>query len=80
MPRLDLGLVVHTFNVDPEAKPIAQLASVSPRNRRLDSEGSTKVAGSKLHKTHLAPAMVFQYCTSEEEKWRDKMLCGLQKP
>ena len=28
MPRLDLGLVVHTLNVDPEAKPIAQSARI----------------------------------------------------
>ena len=28
MPRLDLGLVVHTFNVDPDAKPVAQPAKV----------------------------------------------------
>jgi len=28
MPRLDLGLVVHTLNVDPEAKPVAQPAKV----------------------------------------------------
>ena len=28
MPGLDQGLVVHTLNVDPEAKPIAQPARV----------------------------------------------------
>ena len=28
MPGLDLGLVVHTLNVDPEAKPVAQLARI----------------------------------------------------
>ena len=28
MPGLDPGLVVHTLNVDPEAKPMAQLAKV----------------------------------------------------
>ena len=28
MPGLDLGLVVHTLNVDPKAKPVAQLAKV----------------------------------------------------
>lgn len=28
MPRLDLGLVVHTLNIDPKAKPVAQLARV----------------------------------------------------
>ena len=28
MPRLDLGLVVHTLNVDPKAKPIAQSARI----------------------------------------------------
>ena len=28
MPRLDPGLVVHTLNVDPEAKPMAQPAKV----------------------------------------------------
>ena len=28
MLELDLGLVVHTLNVDPEAKPVAQLARV----------------------------------------------------
>ena len=28
MPRLDLRLVVHTLNVDPEARPLAQLARV----------------------------------------------------
>ena len=28
MPRLDLELVVHTLNVDPKAKPMAQLAKV----------------------------------------------------
>ena len=25
MPRLDLGLVVHMLNIDPEAKPVARL-------------------------------------------------------
>ena len=28
MPRLDPGLVVHTLNIDPEAKPVAQSARV----------------------------------------------------
>ena len=28
MPGLDLGLVVHTLNVDPKAKPVAQPARV----------------------------------------------------
>ena len=28
MIRLDLGLVVHTLNLDPEARPVAQLARV----------------------------------------------------
>ena len=28
MPKLDLGLVVHTLNVDPEAKPVAQPARI----------------------------------------------------
>ena len=28
MPGLDLGLVVHTLNVDPEAKPVAQPAKI----------------------------------------------------
>ena len=28
MPRLDLGLVVHTLNVDLEAKPAAQPAGI----------------------------------------------------
>ena len=28
MPGLDLGLVVHMLNVDPEAKSVAQLARV----------------------------------------------------
>ena len=28
MPGLDLGLVVHTLNVDPEAKLVAQLARI----------------------------------------------------
>ena len=28
MPRLDHGLVVHTLNVDPEAKPAAQPARI----------------------------------------------------
>ena len=28
MPGLDLGLVVHTLNVDPEAKPVAQPARI----------------------------------------------------
>ena len=28
MPRLDPRLVVHTFNVDPKAKPVAQPARV----------------------------------------------------
>ena len=28
MPRLDPGLVVHTLNVDPRAKPVAQFARV----------------------------------------------------
>ena len=28
MPGLDPGLVTHTLNVDPEAKPVAQLARI----------------------------------------------------
>ena len=28
MPGLDLGLVAHTLNVDPETKPVAQLARI----------------------------------------------------
>ena len=28
MPRLDPGLVVHTLNVDPEAKLVGQLARI----------------------------------------------------
>ena len=28
MPRLDPGLVAHTLNVDPEAKPVAQPARI----------------------------------------------------
>ena len=28
MPGLDLGLIVHTLNVDPEAKRVAQLARI----------------------------------------------------
>ena len=28
MPRLDLGLVVHTLNVDFEAKPVAQATKI----------------------------------------------------
>ena len=28
MPGLDLGLVVHTLNVDPEAKPVSQPARI----------------------------------------------------
>ena len=28
MPGLDPGLVVHTLNVDPKAKPVAQLAKI----------------------------------------------------
>ena len=54
--------------------------SISYQNRRTNSEGNVKVVGRWFHQAHLAPAMAIQYCASKEEKWADKMLCGLQKP
>lgn len=42
---LDPGLVVHTLNVDLEAKPVTQPARVFYQNRRTDSKRGAKAIG-----------------------------------
>ena len=85
MPGLDLGLIAHTLNVDPQAGPLAGQASgpacqdISDRNRGANSQGSAKIASRRIHQAYSTPALAIQHSTSKEEKWPDKMLCKFQK-
>ena len=73
MPRLDLGLVAHTLNVDLDAKPMAQPARIQRRQR------STEIASRKIHQAYSTPSLAIQHSTSKEEERPDKMLCRFQK-
>ena len=50
MLGLDPGLVVHTLNVEPEAKLVAQPAKVFHTEiEEQNSKGGVKIAGRKFH-------------------------------
>ena len=80
MLGLDPGLVVHTLNLDLEAKPVAQLAKIFHIElKRVTSQRSTEIASRRIHQVYLTPTLAIQHSTSEEEERTDKMLCRFQK-
>ena len=80
MSGLDPGLVAHTLNVDPEAKPVAQPARIFHIEiEGRDSQRSTKITGHRIHQAYSTPSLAIQHSTSDEEERLDKMLCRFQK-
>ena len=78
MLGLDPGLVVHTLNVDPEAKPVAQLAKIF----HFEIEGQIVKEVQKLLAAEFikpAPALVVEHSASKEEERADKVLHKFQK-
>ena len=75
MSGLNPGLVAHTLNVDPEAKPMAQPARIF----HIEIEGQIVKEVQKLlaagHQAYSTSSLAIQHSTSKEEERPDKMLC-----